>query len=434
MNTKLKFTKEGSFEQAPTLSTASANGVTYYPNNAIGVSVNGYNDYYDILNALIDASPTTSACIDILSMLSYGKGINFQQIKESNPEFYNYLTNNISIFDEEQNVNHLLKLITTDYIKYNGFSIAITTNKKGQISSLTHLPFDGVRIVEIDNLKQPIKYVWSNDWNYKMSANLRLIMEGDSFKINEPILPDNKYIFVYRTPAKYSLYPTPYWESCIDSMRFEYEKNASSSSLFINGAGETPIVIRNYNTVENVVVGSHIDGVTGERIDVTKNSIELELEAFRKSFTNINGESNALFLAAPINIVDNDTSIKPIEVLSVGGVDKDLLAFYTSDNKKNIYAAFGVPIDLIEASSNTGLSSSSDYINELYNRLQNTKVNAIQQLILRKLQTLINLTPFSKQEELIIDLFTDTNENKTKATSDTSTQSDTTSLNKSNTK
>jgi hypothetical protein len=267
-----------------------------------------------------------------------------------------------------------------------------------------------------------------------MSANLRLNIEADSFKINEPIAPNTAYIFVYRTPTKHSLYPTPYWKSCIDSMSYEYEKNATSRSLFINGAGTTPIVIRNYNTVENIVVGSYTDAITNEQVQVTKTNIELELEELRKSFTNINGESNALLFTAPINVVNGDTSVKPVEILTIGGIDKDLLAIYNSDSKKNICSAFGVPIDLIEASSNTGLSSSSDYINELYNRLQNTKVNAIQQLILRKLQTLINLTPFSKQEELIIDLFTDTDENKTKATSDTSTQSDTTLINKSNTK
>ena len=411
---KLKFSELGSFEKSPFTTINNTNGVSYFTNN----TTTG-KDYYKMVNYLVENSPTTAACVDILAMLSYGRGINFDKIKE-NKSLYDFLTDEGSV-----NINDTLRRIFLDYIKFHGFAILVKVDNKGKIIALQYINFNGVRVTKIDELNRPTEYAYSNDWSLEKDSRLRRTITALPFN-DESNDKDATYVYVYRNVDSFlgDIYPTPYWKSCFDRSNFEIISGYHEGTLFNNGIDGKVIVTRNYTSSIPVKVGSVYNSITGEYEDVVKESITLEMESLSEAFTSIDGASSSILTSASMNNIDNSTSVKPIDVYKTVGVDKDLIKNTKDSSVKNICKSFGVPIDLVEPQSSTGLSSSSDYVNELYNRLQNTKVNAIQQIVLSKLQKLIDNSKYSKNEELIIDLFVDTNKDKTKATSDSSTTSD----------
>ena len=411
---KLKFSELGSFEKSPFITTNSVNGVSYFTNNTTSGK-----DYYKMVNYLVENSPTTAACVDILGMLSYGRGINFDKIKE-NKSLYDFLTDESSV-----NINDTLRRIFLDYIKYHGFSILVKVDNKGKIIALQYINFNGVRVTKIDDLNRPTEYAFSNDWNLEKDSRLRRTITILPYNENSKD-KDATYIYVYRNVDSFlgDIYPTPYWTSCFDRSNFEIISGYHEGTLYNNGIDGKVIVTRNYTSSIPIKVGTVYNSVTGENEDVMKESIVLEMESLAEAFTSIDGSSSSILTSASMNNIDNGTSVKPIDVYKTEGVDKDLIKNTKDSSAKDICKAFGVPMDLVEPQSSTGLSSSSDYINELYTRLQNTKVNSIQQIVLSKLQKLIDNCKYSKNEELIIDLFVDTNKDKIKATSDISTTSD----------
>lgn len=419
---KIQFSELGSFEKSPFITTNSSNGVRYFTNN----STNNM-DYYKNINHLIKNSPTTASCIDVLSMLSYGRGINFDKIKE-NTKLYDFLTNDSFI-----NLNDVLRRIILDYIKFNGFSLLVGSDRKGKITSLQYLKFDNVRVTKIDDFNQPIEYAYSNDWEQVRSLEVRKTITLEVYDENKTT--ENKLsIYVYRNINDYlgDIYPTPYWEACFDRSNFEYMIGYNENRICANGINGKIVVTRNYTESNPIQIGTVFNADTQQQEPVMKEQIDMEMEALMEAFTNIDGKADVIITKALMNDINSSTSVKPIDVMKTEGVDKDLIKNTKESAEKDICKVFGVPIDLVNPQSSTGLSSSSDYINELYNRLQNTKVNAIQQTILSKLQKLINNCNFSNKEELIIDLFVDTNKDKTKATSDTSTTTDVSNNNNDN--
>ena len=421
---KLKFSQLGSFVKDKNTMKITKEGITHFSNN----TTKGH-DYYEMINYLIDNSPTTAACIDVLSILSFGRGINFEKIKD-NKELYTFLVEDLW---NEDGLNDMLRRLFQDFIKYNGFAIVIKVNKNGEITAMKHLNFANVRITSVDNFNTPTQYAYSNNWNNNSNLDLKKSIIFTPYNKSSKN-PDEDYIYVYRQLEDDfgNIYPEPYWKTAFDSSRFEIINAYSHNSLYDNGIAGNLIVIRNYSESKSVVVSQALDPTTNTMVDITKDTIAMEVEALAESFTNVDGSTNAIIVSAAMNNIDNNSSVKPIEVIKTDGVDKDMIVNGKNMAREDICMSFNVPIDLVKPQSSTGLSSSADYINELYNRLQNTKVNAIQQTILSKLQKLISNCIYYKDEELIIDLFVDTNKEKTKVTSDTSTTNDVTNNNNNN--
>lgn len=122
--------------------------------NAINYDIQTFgddNDFYQVVMKLIEGSVTGKSCVNVYSKFINGRGFS--------PELFKMQVNS-----KKQTFDDLLRMVASDYAKFNGFALHINYNALGQKTSVYHIPFEHVRLQALDKEGKFSKVAIHPDW------------------------------------------------------------------------------------------------------------------------------------------------------------------------------------------------------------------------------------------------------------------------------
>lgn len=111
------------------------------------------NDYPQSVIDIVAASVTGSSCLQKFIDFVYGRGF-------ADKDVYQKVVN-----DDGETADSLLRKVVEDYCRFYGFAIHVNRNMLGQITSMSHIPFETVRRCTTDN-KYNGKVAIHPDWRH----------------------------------------------------------------------------------------------------------------------------------------------------------------------------------------------------------------------------------------------------------------------------
>ena len=309
----------------------------------VPVGILGQDDYFQLITDAFNTSTTTSACVEGIADLIFGKGL------YSKNEAFKAILPKLIPQEESKRVAFDLKL-------YGNGAYQVYWNKEHtKVIKFYHVPVQNLRAEKIYSNPRIENYFYCTDWkDQKAQKHKQKIPVFGTSNENVEIL----YIKNY-SPGHY-YYSLPDW---IASLQFAYVE-ADLSNLHLNNIanGFMPVVMVNFN-----------NGVPApEERQVTENMIE-------DKFT---GSRNAGRFMLSFN---DDPALKPtIDVIQTDNLHEkyQYVADYAQDR---ILVAHRVTSPLLFGirTANNGFSSQSEEMMTAYSILQTMTINAFQNLLLQ---------------------------------------------------
>ena len=120
---------------------------------SLGIQTYGLrNDYPQRIKTVTNASVTAKGCISTYQKFIQGGGF-------ADTVFYKSVVN-----DRGLTCDQLLNLIAKDFADYGGFSVHLNYNILGQITDVTHIPFEHCRISLDDDSGNVSRIAVHRDW------------------------------------------------------------------------------------------------------------------------------------------------------------------------------------------------------------------------------------------------------------------------------
>ena len=311
----------------------------------VPVGILGQDDYFQLITDAFNTSTTTSACVEGIADLIFGKGL------YSKNEAFKAILPKLIPQEESKRVAFDLKL-------YGNGAYQVYWNKEHtKVIKFYHVPVQNLRAEKIYSNPRIENYFYCTDWkDQKAQKHKQKIPVFGTSNENVEIL----YIKNY-SPGHY-YYSLPDW---IASLQFAYVE-ADLSNLHLNNIanGFMPVVMVNFN-----------NGVPApEERQVTENMIE-------DKFT---GSRNAGRFMLSFN---DDPALKPtIDVIQTDNLHEkyQYVADYAQDR---ILVAHRVTSPLLFGirTANNGFSSQSEEMMTAYSILQTMTINAFQNLLLQSI-------------------------------------------------
>lgn len=309
----------------------------------VPVGILGQDDYFQLITDAFNTSTTTSACVEGIADLIFGKGL------YSKNEAFKAILPKLIPQEETKRVAFDLKL-------YGNGAYQVYWNKEHtKVIKFYHVPVQNLRAEKLYSNPRIENYFYCTDWkDQKAQKHKQKIPVFGTSNENVEIL----YIKNY-SPGHY-YYSLPDW---IASLQFAYVE-ADLSNLHLNNIanGFMPVVMVNFN-----------NGVPApEERQVTENMIE-------DKFT---GSRNAGRFMLSFN---DDPALKPtIDVIQTDNLHEkyQYVADYAQDR---ILVAHRVTSPLLFGirTANNGFSSQSEEMMTAYSILQTMTINAFQNLLLQ---------------------------------------------------
>jgi hypothetical protein len=309
----------------------------------VPVGILGQDDYFQLITDAFNTSTTTSACVEGIADLIFGKGL------YSKNEAFKAILPKLIPQEESKRVAFDLKL-------YGNGAYQVYWNKEHtKVIKFYHVPVQNLRAEKIYSNPRIENYFYCTDWkDQKAQKHKQKIPVFGTSNENVEIL----YIKNY-SPGHY-YYSLPDW---IASLQFAYVE-ADLSNLHLNNIanGFMPVVMVNFN-----------NGVPApEERQVTENMIE-------DKFT---GSRNAGRFMLSFN---DDPALKPtIDVIQTDNLHEkyQYVADYAQDR---ILVAHRVTSPLLFGirTANNGFSSQSEEMMTAYSILQTMTINAFQNVLLQ---------------------------------------------------
>lgn len=309
----------------------------------VPVGILGQDDYFQLITDAFNTSTTTSACVEGIADLIFGKGL------YSKNEAFKAILPKLIPQEETKRVAFDLKL-------YGNGAYQVYWNKEHtKVIKFYHVPVQNLRAEKLYSNPRIENYFYCTDWkDQKAQKHKQKIPVFGTSNENVEIL----YIKNY-SPGHY-YYSLPDW---IASLQFAYVE-ADLSNLHLNNIanGFMPVVMVNFN-----------NGVPApEERQVTENMIE-------DKFT---GSRNAGRFMLSFN---DDPALKPtIDVIQTDNLHEkyQYVADYAQDR---ILVAHRVTSPLLFGirTANNGFSSQSEEMMTAYSILQTMTINSFQNLLLQ---------------------------------------------------
>ncbi len=197
------------------------------------------NDFPQKVKQILESSITGRGCFDVLTKFVVGKGIEEPMLRNM-------------IVDGDGNIlNDVLKLLKTDYARWGGFAIHGNYNAIGQIVSLSHVPFENIRLDTPNKDTGEVMGVyvhqnWTGEFDVIKKFNQKdaifypffnpdinvVLQEVESARLRALTEPENKgkdvngwdYYngqILYFSSAGDKIYPTPFYEPAVTDMSSE---------------------------------------------------------------------------------------------------------------------------------------------------------------------------------------------------------------------
>ena len=240
------------------------------------ISYGENNDFPQKVMQIVGASGTGTGCLTIYSDFLVGKGIEDADLAK------------MIVNEDGDTLNNVAKMLAIDNARFNGFAIHYNYNALGQIVSISHIPFEQVRLGLLDPTKDSYnKLLVHTDWarefvNVQKFSKDDIVMY-DVFDPNIEVIEAqvaavgdwdnyNGQIYYYSEEGK-MVYPTPLYEARLTDMRTE--------------EGLSNITMR--NTTNNFLPAGALVDVVQQESEQGNDEVEQQLRAFQ-------GDENALKL------------------------------------------------------------------------------------------------------------------------------------------
>ena len=315
-----------------------------------------YGDDNNYFGELIDrylGSPTNSRCINGISDMIYGRGIEATDSVEK-PEMYGRMKALLT--------DKMVRKVSSDLKMLGQAAIQVTyRNRKKEISSLTHFPMETLR-AEVATDGKIKAYYYHPDWaNMRSSDNPKKIPtfgNGTKSQRNELyIIKPYKAGFYYYSPVDY--------QGCLQYASLEEEVSNYHLSNIKNGL--QPSMLLNFN-----------NGIPTEEV---QEIIE------RKIYDKFSGSSNAgRFILAFNEESENQSTVDPINLPDAHAQYE----FLAKESREKIMIGHGVvsPI-LLGIKDNTGFGNNAEELRTASILMDNMVIRPFQQLLIDSFKELL---------------------------------------------
>ena len=180
------------------------------------------NDYPQRIKTVTNASVTARGCISTYYRFIQGKGFADQL-------FYRSIIN-----DRGLTCDQLLNLISKDMADYGGFSLHVNYNVLGQITDVTHIPFEHCRLGLDDDSGKVSKIAVHKDWTKLRRRTVVSKQTIDFIDVYNPIpavvqaqidaaggIDKYKGQILYFSADGEMVYPKPIYDSAITDISTE---------------------------------------------------------------------------------------------------------------------------------------------------------------------------------------------------------------------
>jgi len=311
------------------------------------------NNYFSQLIEKYLGSPTNSRCINGISDMIYGRGIDATDSKEK-PNMFSQMKNILPARD--------VRKIVTDYKMLGQAAIQVVyKNRKKEIAGLYHFPMETLRAEKAKNGKIEA-YYYHSDWkNIKPSDKPKKIptfRNGTrSQRIELYVVKPYKAGFYYYSPVDY--------QGCLQYATLEEEVSNYHLSNIQNGL--QPSMLINFN-----------NGIPNEEV---QELIE------RKIYDKFSGTSNAgRFILAFNDGSENQSNIDPINLPDAHAQYE----FLAKESREKIMIGHGVvsPI-LLGIKDNTGFGNNAEELRTASILMDNMVIRPFQQMLLDAFKELL---------------------------------------------
>lgn len=311
------------------------------------------NNYFSQLIEKYLGSPTNSRCINGISDMIYGRGLDATDSKEK-PNMFSQMKNILPARD--------VRKIVTDYKMLGQAAIQVVyKNRKKEIAGLYHFPMETLRAEKAKNGKIEA-YYYHSDWkNIKPSDKPKRIptfRNGTrSQRIELYVIKPYKAGFYYYSPVDY--------QGCLQYATLEEEVSNYHLSNIQNGL--QPSMLINFN-----------NGIPNEEV---QELIE------RKIYDKFSGTSNAgRFILAFNDGSENQSNIDPINLPDAHAQYE----FLAKESREKIMIGHGVvsPI-LLGIKDNTGFGNNAEELRTASILMDNMVIRPFQQMLLDAFKELL---------------------------------------------
>jgi len=316
------------------------------------------NNYYQYLIDTFMGSPTNHACINGISEMIYGRGLDALN-SQAKPDQYAKM---ISLMNKD-----VIKKVIYDYYLMGGAAIQIIYGKgRKQIVQIEHMPVETLR-AEISSDKGKIEgYYYSPDWSkYKSSDELKRIPAFGTSKENIEIL------FIKPYKAGYYYYSPPAYTGGLQYAELEAEVSNFHMNNIKNGLSPSMIINMN-NGIPNEEERSIIERRIAEK------------------FT---GSTNAGRFILSFN--DNTESQATIEPIQLSDAHNQYQFLSTESQEKILVSHRVVSPMLLGIKNNTGLGNNADEMEKASVLMDNMVIRPYQNLMIDAFDKILEFNDIS---------------------------------------
>ena len=303
------------------------------------------NNYYQYLIDLFNGSPTNHACINGISEMIYGKGLDALN-SDAKPDQYAQM---ISLLKKD-----VIKKVIYDYYLMGGGALQIIYGKgRKKIVQVEHIPVETLRAERTGESGDIEGYYYSPDWSsYKQSEKLTRIPAFGTSKEAREIL------FIKPYKAGYYYYSPPAYTGGLQYAELEGEISNFHMNNIKNGLSPSMIINMN-NGIPNEEERSIIEKKIGQKFS---------------------GSSNAGKFILSFN--DNTDSQATIEPIQLSDAHQQYQFLSTESQEKILVAHRIVSPMLLGVKNNTGLGNNADELEKASILMDNMVIRPFQNLMI----------------------------------------------------
>ena len=310
------------------------------------------NNYYQYLIDIYNGSPTNHACINGISEMIFGKGIDALD-SSTKPNEYAQM---ISLLNED-----VIRKVVYDYYLMGGAAIQVIYGKgRKKIAQIEHIPVETLRAEKVNEDGVIGAYYYFPDWSkYKTSDEPKRISAFGTSK--DPI----EILFIKPYKAGYYYYSPPAYTGGLQYAELESEVANFHMNNIKNNL--SPSMIINMN-----------NGIPDEE---QRSLIE------KKIADKFTGSSNAGRFILSFN--DNNESQATIEPIQLSDAHNQYQFLSTESQEKILVSHRIVSPMLLGVKNNTGLGNNADELEKASILMDNMVIRPFQNLILAALDKIL---------------------------------------------
>ena len=303
------------------------------------------NNYYQYLIDLYNSSPTNHACINGISEMIYGKGLDATD-SDKKPDQYAQM---ISLLKKD-----VVRKVIYDYYLMGGAAMQVIYGKgRKKIVQVEHIPVETLRAEKSGESGEIEAYYYFHDWSeYKNSSNAtRIPAFGTSTEGRE-------ILFIKPYKAGYYYYSPPAYTGGLQYAELEGEISNFHMNNIKNGLSPSMIINMN-NGIPNE-----------EERSIIENKISQKFS----------GSSNAGKFILSFN--DNTDSQATIEPIQLSDAHQQYQFLSTESQEKILVAHRIVSPMLLGVKNNTGLGNNADELEKASILMDNMVIRPFQNLMI----------------------------------------------------